>query len=192
MARLRQISGVLLMGLLMGLIMVGCALGDRLTPPASSPVPQTMVLTSSAFAANGSIPSKYTCDGENISPSLAWDQPPAATQSLALVVEDPDAPHKSFSHWVLYDLPPNLRQLPEKILPVPFLNQGGVQGKSGFGKFGYGGPCPPSGTHRYRFKLYALDQVMDLPPGATQADLIKAMQGHVLAGAELTGNYVRP
>jgi Raf kinase inhibitor-like YbhB/YbcL family protein len=182
-----QISGVTLMGL----IVVGCASGDR---PASldSPVPQTMTLTSPAFAANGPIPKQYTCDGENISPILQWDEPPPQTKSLALVVEDPDAPNKTFIHWVLYDLPPNLRQLPEKVLPVPFLKEGGMQGKSSFGKFGYGGPCPPSGSHRYIFKLYALDQALNLPPGSTQADLVKAMQGRVLAGAELTGNYARP
>jgi hypothetical protein len=123
---------------------------------------------------------------------LQWDQPPIQTKSLALIVEDPDAPGQTFTHWVLYDLPPDTRQLPEKISPQPFLQTGGLQGKSSFGKYGYGGPCPPSGTHRYLFKLYALDQILDLPPGTTQADLVKAMQGHVLAEAKLTGNYARP
>jgi len=150
-----------------------------------------MALTSPDFAAESLIPAKFTCDGENISPALKWNQPPIGTKSLALIVEDPDAPGQTFVHWVLYDLPPDTRQLPERVEPQPFLKQGGLQSKSSFGKYGYGGPCPPQGMHRYIFKLYALDKLIDLPPGITQADLIKAMQSHILAETKLTGKYKR-
>lgn len=163
--------------------------GDRPSSPSATS-PKTMQLDSPAFSKNGFIPANHTCDGDNISPALSWDAPPPQTLSLALVVDDPDAPG-TFVHWVLYDLPPNTRQLPEQLTPQPFLESGGLQGKTDFGKYGYGGPCPPTGTHRYRFRLYALDQVMDLPPGATEADLTAAMQGHILASAELTGKYTR-
>jgi hypothetical protein len=148
-------------------------------------------LSSSAFDPDGLIPAKYTCDGENRSPALSWDALPAATRGLVLLVSDPDAPGKTFIHWVLYDLPPETRQLPESIKADPILVQGGVQGKSDFGKYGYGGPCPPQGTHRYVFTLYALDTVLDLPPGAKQADVLKAIEGHILAQAELIGRYGR-
>lgn len=178
------------------LFMVGCAGGDRpgtniVSSSSPDPSVKTMTLTSKAFASEGLIPAKFTCDGENISPALEWNPPPAGTKSLALIVEDPDAPGQTFIHWVLYDLPPDTRQLPEKVVSQPFLKQGGMQGKSSFGKYGYGGPCPPSGTHRYIFKLYALDQAMDLPPGTTQTDLVNAMQNHILAETSLTGKYTR-
>jgi Raf kinase inhibitor-like YbhB/YbcL family protein len=172
-------------------LLIGCAsAGDRSSLPGSS-APQTMKLTSPAFSANGLIPVKYTCDGENISPALSWDTPPKDTRSFALIVTDPDAPSKTFVHWVLYDLPPDLRQLPEQMPAQPFLNIGGLQGKSDFGQYGYRGPCPPNGTHRYVFRLFALNQVMDLPPGTTEADLAKAIEGHTLATAELIGQYAR-
>lgn len=158
--------------------------------PSSSPsVPLTMKLESSAFSANGAIPAKYTCKGENVSPALNWDAPPEKTRSLALIMDDPDAPGGTFVHWVLYDLPSNLRELSEAIDPNPILMQGGTQGKNGFRRYGYGGPCPPGGTHRYFFKLYALDTLLDLPPGASKQEVLAAMQGHVLAGAELMGKF---
>jgi hypothetical protein len=106
-------------------------------------------------------------------------------------VDDPDAPGRTFVHWVLYDLPPTTRQLPEGVPQEVTLTNGGVQGKSDFGRYGYGGPCPPSGTHRYFFKLYALDKLLKLPPGAKKADVVKAMEGHVLASPELMGRYSR-
>jgi Raf kinase inhibitor-like YbhB/YbcL family protein len=150
-----------------------------------------MKLESSAFSANGLIPPKYTCDGQDISPPLSWDEPPAETQSLALIVDDPDAPGRIFVHWVLYDIPPQVRQLTEKIAPQKTLPNGGIQGKNDFGKFGYGGPCPPSGTHRYFFKLYALDRPLELASAATKDQLEAAMDGHILAAAELIGRYAR-
>lgn len=155
---------------------------------------KTMTLSSAAFAADGMIPAKNTCDGQNLSPALSWDEPPAETKSLAVVVTDPDAAGKT--HWLLYDLPPDLRQLPEGVPANPLLSQGGTHGKSDFGKFGYGGPCLPdetvSGSHRYVFRLYALDKFLDLPPGASPIEVSKAMEGHTLAQAELIGRYRRP
>jgi Raf kinase inhibitor-like YbhB/YbcL family protein len=171
----------------MGGWLMGC------TPNRSPEIaaPKTMTLESSAFTPEGLIPSKYTCDGENVSPALRWDEPPDGTQRLVLIVDDPDAPGKTFVHWVLYDLPADIRELPEAMPPDPILLTGGVQGKSDFDRYGYGGPCPPRGTHRYVFKLYAIDTVLDLPPGASKAEVVEAMQGHILAGAELVGKYRR-
>lgn len=150
-----------------------------------------MKLESSVFEANSLIPAKYTCDGSDISPSLSWDEPPTGTQSLALIVDDPDAPRRTFVHWVLYDMPATVRQLPEQVASAKTLPSGGVQGKNDFGKLGYGGPCPPSGTHRYFFTLYALDKNLSLQPGATKQQILQAMNGHVLATAELIGRYQR-
>lgn len=152
---------------------------------------KTMKLESSAFEVDSFIPSKYTCDGANLSPPLSWDAPPAETESLALIVDDPDAPVGIFVHWVAYDLPPETHQLPEGIAPQATLIKGGTQGKNDFGNLGYGGPCPPRGTHRYFFRLYALDRTLSLPPGATKAQLEAALNGHVLAAAELMGRYAR-
>lgn len=152
---------------------------------------KTMKLESSAFEANGMIPPKYTCDRENVSPPLRWDEPPVGTQSFALICDDPDAPMGTFVHWVLYDLPPETRQLPEAIPATAKLPNGGIQGKNDFRKLGYGGPCPPSGTHRYFFKLYALDKKLALEPGASKAQLEKAMKNHILGTAELVGRYAR-
>lgn len=150
-----------------------------------------MKLESTAFDANGAIPARYTCDGQDISPPLAWDEPPAETRSLALICDDPDAPGKTWVHWVVYNLPPGTRSLPEKVSPNASLSGGGLQGINDFGNPGYGGPCPPSGTHRYFFKLYALDRVLELPAGATKARLEEAIRGHILAKAELVGRYHR-
>jgi Raf kinase inhibitor-like YbhB/YbcL family protein len=150
-----------------------------------------MNLESAAFTANGMIPSQYTCDGQNISPELNWDAPPTGTQSLALIVDDPDAPGQIFVHWVLYDLPAEVRHLPKAVAAQATLLNGGIQGKNDFGNLGYGGPCPPSGIHRYFFKLYALDRELGLQSGATKAQLEAAMSGHILATSELIGRYSR-
>jgi Raf kinase inhibitor-like YbhB/YbcL family protein len=147
---------------------------------------KTMKLASDAFNPQGFIPSKYTCDGDDISPALTWDEVPTGTQSIALIVDDPDAPRQTFVHWVVYDLPATVRQLPEQMTSQKL---GGVQGKNDFGKLGYGGPCPPSGTHRYFFKLYALDKQLGLAAGATKDQVLAAMEGHILAQAELIGKY---
>ncbi|WP_225896402.1 YbhB/YbcL family Raf kinase inhibitor-like protein [Amazonocrinis nigriterrae] len=150
-----------------------------------------MKLESTAFDANGLIPAKYTCDGADISPPLIWDEVPKGTQSIVLIVDDPDAPGGTFVHWVVYDIPATIRQLPEKIAAVKPLPDGGVQGKNDFGKLGYGGPCPPSGIHRYFFKIYALDQELSLPAGATKNQILTAIESHILAKADLIGRYKR-
>jgi len=149
----------------------------------------TFQLTSPAFAEGIMIPSVYTCTGRNISPPLAWEQRPAGTQSFALIVDDPDAPGGTWTHWVLYALPATATGLPENVSPDAVRPDGSRQGKNSWGKFGYGGPCPPSGTHRYFFRLYALDAIADLPAGANAGQLDQAMQGHVLGYAELMGTY---
>ncbi|HEY9848758.1 MAG TPA: YbhB/YbcL family Raf kinase inhibitor-like protein [Leptolyngbyaceae cyanobacterium] len=180
---------------LVGAWLVGCSSANPKYHDRRSQIQvedKTMKLESDSFSANGTIPPKYTCDGQNISPPLKWDTPPISTQSLALIVDDPDAPSRTFVHWVLYDLPPETGNLPEAIpADRPILEGFGVQGKNDFGKLGYGGPCPPSGTHRYFFKLYALDRVLELAAGATKEQLEAAMNGHILAAAELIGYYAR-
>lgn len=150
-----------------------------------------MELNSSAFAPNERIPPKWTCDGQDISPPLTWQNVPDAAQSLALICDDPDAPRGTFVHWVMYNLPTSLTALPEGIPQGPSLKQGGLQGKNDFGKIGYGGPCPPSGTHCYYFTLYALDQALSLGPGATKQQVLQAMARHQLAEAQLMGRYSR-
>jgi Raf kinase inhibitor-like YbhB/YbcL family protein len=195
-------GGMVAGGMWIGLILTSCGMGNPFVPtPLASDaddnlqIPETILLTSPAFRPNEMLPARYTCDGENFSPALVWDAPPAAARSFVLLVEDPDAPGKTprnpFVHWVVYDLPSTLRQLPEKLPAQPFLAIGGIQGRNDFGQYGYGGACPPSGTHRYLFKLYALDQFLDLPPGTTRAQVVEAMKGHIVAGAELTGQYER-
>ena len=141
-------------------------------------------LTSDAFASGQSIPAKYTCKGKNISPALAWTEPPAETQSLALIMDDPDAPAGTWVHWVLFNIPASTRNLQED-MPADSMSVG----KNSWGDMRYGGPCPPSGTHRYFFKLYALDSNLSLSPGATSNQLLQAMQGHILAQAELMGTF---
>ena len=164
---------------------------NRSTEPQLKANLKTMKLESSAFSHNGMIPPKYTCDRQDFSPPLKWDAPPTGTQSLALIVDDPDAPMGTFVHWVLYDLPPEITGLPEAVPNDATLAGGGTHGKNDFGKLGYGGPCPPSGKHRYFFKLYALDRSLGLPSGATKEQLEAAMNGHILAAAELIGLYSR-
>ncbi len=150
-----------------------------------------MKLTSKAFDNNKTIPSQFTCDGKDISPALSWSQPPADTKSLALICDDPDAPGKTWVHWVVYNLPPSTRFLPEAIPLGRKIPDGGFQGINDFKKLSYGGPCPPGGTHRYFFKVYALDKILDLEPGATKTELEAAMKGHILDGGELMGYYSR-
>ncbi|MBC7225478.1 MAG: YbhB/YbcL family Raf kinase inhibitor-like protein [Anaerolineae bacterium] len=149
-------------------------------------------LESPAFSPGGDIPRQYTCDGPDLSPPLRWSDPPAGTQSLALICDDPDAPAGTWVHWVLYRILPSARELPEGIPKQEELADGSRQGRNDFRKIGYGGPCPPRGPkHRYYFRLYALDIVPDLPAGATKAQLLQAMDGHILAQGELMGRYGR-
>jgi hypothetical protein len=155
-----------------------------------------MKLSSSAFAAGGGIPAKYTCDGEDVSPPLAWSDPPPGTKSFALVIDDPDAPDPRaprtvWVHWVLVDIPATTRSLPEAIRSKTDLPAGARAGKNDWGRAGYGGPCPPVGKHRYFFKLYALDAALPALRSPTKAELLRATEGHVLAKAELVGSYER-
>jgi Raf kinase inhibitor-like YbhB/YbcL family protein len=151
----------------------------------------TISVSSSAFQEGGMIPSKYTCDGQDISPPLNWDRTPEATKSIALVSDDPDAPMGTWVHWVMWNIPPDVHELAEHIPSNPELPDGSRQGVTDFGRSGYGGPCPPGGTHRYYFKVYALDTMLELPDRTKKADLLKAMKEHILAEGQLMGKYKR-
>ncbi len=146
----------------------------------------TMTITSTAFKSNESIPVKYTCDGADINPPLVIENVPSVAKSLALIVDDPDAPRGTWVHWVVWNIDPATREIKEHSIP-----DGAQQGTNDFRKLDYGGPCPPSGTHRYFFKLYALDKVLNLGPNTTKAALESAMKGHILARAEIIGLYKR-
>ncbi len=149
-------------------------------------------VSSPTFQEGDRIPSKYTCQGQDISPALAWSEPPAGTQSFALVMDDPDAPGGVFTHWVIFNISSDSRELSEAVLAQAELPTGALQGKSDFGRIGYGGPCPPPGRpHRYRFTLYALGQALGLKAGASKKQVLDAMQGHILAQGQLTGTYQR-
>lgn len=150
-----------------------------------------MNIVSTAFENEGNIPSKYTCDGENISPQLRWDEFPEGTKSFALIADDPDAPAGTWVHWVIYDIPSSVNTLPEGVPSDEKLSFGAVHGTNDFKKPGYGGPCPPKGVHRYFFKLFALNEMLDLKPGLTKKSLLSKIKGHVIAEAQLQGNYSR-
>jgi Raf kinase inhibitor-like YbhB/YbcL family protein len=135
---------------------------------------------------------RHTCDGADVSPPLEWSAAPPATRTFALICDDPDAPGKTWVHWVLFNLPANTNRLIENVAKADLLEGGARQGTTDFGRVGYGGPCPPPGKpHRYFFRLYALDRPLDLPPGAGKAELERAMKGHVLAEAQVMGTYGR-
>lgn len=165
--------------------------------PAPSPTPGATAtpdasafrLTSEMFGDGETLPVDFTCDGANVSPPLAWENVPDGTQSFALIMDDPDAPSGDFVHWVLYDIPADLRALPEAVPAGETVAGIGTQGVNGANQPGFIGACPPSGEHRYQYKLYALDTVLGLPPRSTKADLLAAMEGHMLAQALLTGLY---
>ncbi|MGC8855881.1 MAG: YbhB/YbcL family Raf kinase inhibitor-like protein [Anaerolineae bacterium] len=148
-----------------------------------------MTLSSPAFGAGQPIPVTYSCRGRDISPALEWGDPPASTQSFALIMDDPDAPVGTWDHWVLYNIPASVRRLPEAIPAEASLPDGSLHGKNSWGRLGYGGPCPPSGTHRYFFRLYALDTTLPLSSGASKKQVLEAMKGHILAQAELMGTF---
>lgn len=159
-----------------------------------SPMPtsQTFTLTSPALVAGAAIPRRFTCDADDRSPALAWSGAPAETQSLALIVDDPDAPAGTWTHWLLWNLPARATLLPEDTPKIELLDNGARQGLNDFKRIGYGGPCPPPGKpHRYFFKLYALGSRLDLKPGATKAALEAALQPHILAQTQLMATYGR-
>jgi Raf kinase inhibitor-like YbhB/YbcL family protein len=148
-------------------------------------------ITSPAFTDGGPIPEKFTCDDLDVSPPIEWVNVPEGTQSIAIICDDPDAPMKTWVHWVIFNIPGGVTRLPENVPPERELENGAHQGMNDFHKIGYGGPCPPSGTHRYFFKIYALDTQLDLPAGASKSQLMIAMEGHVLSQSNLMGTYTR-
>ncbi len=151
-----------------------------------------MQLTSGAFQPDQPIPTRYTCDGESVSPPLSWSDVPSAIGAFALIVDDPDAPGGVFTHWVVVDLPAGTSALPEGVPATGRLDNGAVQGRNDFGREGYGPPCPPRGSpHHYRFTLYALDAPLGLQPGASKQQVLDAMQGHIRAEGRLVGTYQR-
>jgi Raf kinase inhibitor-like YbhB/YbcL family protein len=148
-------------------------------------------IVSPGFGDGQMIPQENTCHGRDISPELQWAAIPGETQSLALIVDDPDAPSGTFVHWVLYNIPTDRHELTEDMPHDEILPNGALQGVNDFGEIGYGGPCPPSGTHRYDFTLYALDTDLALSPGQTKAALLEAMSNHILGRGQLMGRYKR-
>lgn len=148
-------------------------------------------VSSSVFEEGGMIPAKYTCDGDNVSPPLQWEGVPEGAKSVALICDDPDAPMGDWVHWVMFNIPADVNRLEENIVADEVLSNGAVQGTTDFGSVGYGGPCPPSGTHRYYFKIYALDTMLDLTSRAGKAKLLDAMEGHILDQGQLMGKYKR-
>lgn len=173
------------------LALAGCATAATSPTPATAPLPR-LTLTSPAFAPGAAIPKQYTCQGADSSPALAWTPGPQGTQTYALIMDDPDAPGGTWVHWVIYNLPATALALPEGAssskVPAANLPAGAAQGQTSFNRAGYGGPCPPSGTHRYFFHLYALDITL-AHTALDKAALLKAMTGHILAQGELMGTY---
>ncbi len=148
-------------------------------------------ISSSVFKNGEMIPRKYCCDGINISPPLNWNDPPANTKSFALINDDPDAPVGDWVHWIIYNIPKETREFKEDASSKKLLPNGSLEGKNDWGKNSYSGPCPPSGTHRYFFKLYALDNLLNAKEGLTKKQLLSLMNGHILAQTEIIGKYNR-
>ena len=176
---MKTISGLLLL-VAFSMPVMGFAQNQGATPR------RALKVTSSAFPEGGKIPKKYTCDDTNVSPPLRIEGAPSNTKSVALIVEDPDAPGQTWIHWLVWNIDPHTTEIREKSVPP-----NAVQGASDFGSATYGGPCPPSGTHRYYFKAYALDTMLSLSPGTKKGALEKAMAGHIVAEGSLMGNYSR-
>jgi Raf kinase inhibitor-like YbhB/YbcL family protein len=178
------------------LLLMSCARVPQAPSQSPTPAPQKenkmeIKLTSAAFKEGQPIPRQYTCDGVNISPPLEWSGVPKTAKTITIIADDPDAPSGTWVHWVVYDLPAEDIGLVENLPPTENLKAGGFQGTNDFGKIGYGGPCPPSGTHRYFFKIYALDNFLSLKVASTKAVVEKAMEGHIVAQGQLMGTYQR-
>lgn len=183
---------VLALGVICIVLCCSCKKNDKKVPERGGEQTADIKVESPLFSRGGMIPSKYTCDGQDISPPLSWKAVPEETKSIALIVDDPDAPFGTFVHWVLFNLPADANELSENVPKEKTLPDGALQGTNGFKRIGYGGPCPPSnGPHRYYFKLYALDKRLDLEPGAKKAQLIDAMEQHIVGQGELMGKYKR-
>lgn len=168
-----------------GLVLTGCG-GDDAPSPVDADAPDVIEVTSSAFAEGDAIPTQYTCDGDEVSPPLAWSGVPEDVAALALVVDDPDAPSGTFTHWVVLDVPTSTDSSPEGGVP-----EGGVQAQTSAGSAAYAGPCPPSGTHHYRFTVVALDDETGLAEGAPLDDALAAVDDHAIARGTLSGTYSR-
>lgn len=189
----RKTGAVVLIFLFAAMVFIsGCVQNEKAQSPVNKEFPETgkgdesmniqsIKVSSSAFTSNGSIPEKYTCDGQNINPSLEFEGIPEKAESLVLIVDDPDAPTKTFTHWIVWNIEP-VAKIEEDSIP-------GVEGLNDFKEIGYGGPCPPSGTHRYFFRVYALDKNLDLKAGAGKKELENEMIGHIIAEGELMGKY---
>lgn len=176
----------------LGLLAAVCSPANDQKTASQEGTVMSLDLISSAFAEGEAIPTRYTCDGEDVSPPLKWSNVPEGTKSFALIADDPDAPAGTWVHWVIYDIPANVSELPEAVPTTETLANGARQGVNDFKRIGYGGPCPPRGApHRYFFKLYALDVVLGLEPRATKKDLLRAMEDHILAQGQLMGTYKR-
>jgi Raf kinase inhibitor-like YbhB/YbcL family protein len=189
LARHQFLCGIV--ALLLGCL-AACSRPDTDVVSKERSTPVTIKIRSAGFAEGQAIPSKYTCDGEDMSPPLSWDSSPNGTKSLALICDDPDAPSGTWVHWVIYDLSATLTELPEAVPAKEEALSGAKQGRNDFGRIGYGGPCPPAGSaHRYYFKLYALDGALNLKAGATKADVENAMKGHIVGQGQLMGTYKR-
>lgn len=181
---MRGFVAILLSALMIAITMSACGVQNNIsTNPAISEVTD-MKISSPEFENNGMIPKKFTCQGQDISPKLVFSGVPEGTVSLVLIMDDPDAPNGMWVHWVMFNIPNDTRTINEDSVP-----DDAVQGLNSWPKNSYGGPCPPSGTHRYFFKLYALDSMLDLDESATKADVEQAMQGHLIEKAELIGLY---
>jgi len=182
--------------MLIGSLISGCESSKKAEPETKAiekngEVKMVFTITSTAFEHEGMIPVKYTCDGADISPPFSWKNAPAGTKSFALICDDPDAPMGTWVHWVLFNLPENTNQLQENIPTDEKLGNGALQGINSWPRIGYGGPCPPSGTHRYFFKFYALDTMLEVSGEVSKDRLLQAMQGHILAQTEIMGKYER-
>jgi hypothetical protein len=187
----RNRTASLLVLLALGLCLLAMGVRPGLNAGQKAPT-KTFKLETTAFTPGGDLPRKFTCEGPDVSPALTWSEPPAGTKSFALIADDPDAPRGTFVHWVVYNLPATARRLTEALPGNDEMSGGGRQGMNDFPMSGYGGPCPPPGKyHRYFFRLYALDTVLNLKSGATRQELDRAMKGHVLAEAEVMGRFRR-
>lgn len=178
--------------LLMAVLSLPCStLANRLSSSGAE-ADMSFTISSPSFSSGGAIPAKFTCSGADLSPELKWNDPPTGTKSFALLADDPDAPAGNWNHWTIWNLPANLRSLPQGFSKDARLSDGTEQGKNDFHKTGYNGPCPPPGKpHRYYFKVFALDTTLNLKAGAMKRDLESAMKGHILAQAEWMGRFGR-
>jgi len=173
------------------LFVIFCEIGIQIGFSQVEGCAMELNIKSSAFDEGELIPEKYTCDGEDVSPSLSWAQPPKETKSMVLICDDPDAPMGTWVHWVLFGLSPDTMELPEGVSSDKEVLGGAKHGLNDFRRYCYGGPCPPGGTHRYFFKLYAVDTQVNLNAGATKNEVLNAIKGHILAEGQLMGRYSR-